>query len=199
MIGDDVVDLDDEAIASHHLRARFLDRVLHPDERAALAAARSPKVLLWTFFAAKEAAYKVVARRDPSAIFAHRLYVVRADLCSVQYQDDVFALEVVLDVERGYVHAVARQEGAAPLRGVAELARPLDLQAPGLEARALLCRAVATRIGCAVDELAVVRPPRPGSWDGFGPPRLLRAGEPLPIDVSLSHDGRFVSFAAALA
>jgi hypothetical protein len=193
VIGDDVVDLDDPAIASHHLRARFLDRVLHPGERAALSAARSPKVLLWTFFAAKEAAYKIAVKRAPTPpVFAHRAFVVSDNLGSVRYGDEVYLLVVESDVEAGWVHAIARSTMGDTLRAVA--ARTSD--DASFEARALLCRTIAPHLGCAPSALAIVRPPLPGSWDGFGPPHLTRDGSRLPIDVSLSHDGRFVSFAS---
>jgi phosphopantetheinyl transferase (holo-ACP synthase) len=202
VVGDDVVDLRDPAIATHHLRDRFLDRVLAPGERAALVAARSPKALLWAYFAAKEAAYKIVAKQTPSPVFAHRLFVVGDDLRSVRHEGRVFALDVRIDDDRGCVHAVASigstptLSGDEPFRGLSMIAAEEDAS---VEARALLCRAMAPRLGCAVDELSVVRRPRPQSWDGFEPPRLHRGGVPLPIDVSLSHDGRFVSFAARLA
>ena len=190
MVGDDVVDLDDEAIAQHHLRARFLDRVLCPGERAALAAARSPKALLWSYFAAKEAAYKIVAKQTRSPIFAHRLFVVSDDLRAVTYEGQRFDLDVQLDDALRFVHAVATtRDSACVLRGVSDDG----------DGRALLCRAIAAHLGCAPTDLAVVRTPRAGSWDGFDPPRLLRNGHPIAIDVSLSHDGRFVSFAAGAA
>ncbi|MEO7092823.1 MAG: 4'-phosphopantetheinyl transferase superfamily protein, partial [Polyangiales bacterium] len=146
MIGDDVVDLEDEAIATHHQRARFLDRVLHPGERAALAAADSPKVLLWSFFAAKEAAYKIAVKRAATPpVFAHRAFVVSDDLRSVSYAGEVFQLE--LDAGGRYVHAVALwPRGEMPrgetLRAVAEL----DHADPGIEARALLCRTIARHL-----------------------------------------------------
>jgi hypothetical protein len=55
---------------------------------------------------------------------------------------------------------------------------------------------VAGVVGCAASEIDVVRDAAPGSWDGYGPPRLERHGARLEADVSLSHDGRFVAAAA---
>jgi hypothetical protein len=49
---------------------------------------------------------------------------------------------------------------------------------------------VAPRLGVAADELRIVRQERI--------PRLQRRGAPLPIELSLSHHGRFVAFAALL-
>ena len=56
LVGNDVVDLGDPSIRASHLSARFVARVCTDVERAALAEAADPKTLLWSFFAAKEAA-----------------------------------------------------------------------------------------------------------------------------------------------
>jgi hypothetical protein len=48
--------------------------------------------------------------------------------------------------------------------------------------------AIAAALGVAPGELSIVREARI--------PRLWRHGEPVPIDLSLSHHGRFVAFAA---
>jgi hypothetical protein len=68
----------------------------------------------------------------------------------------------------------------------------------GIAARRLLSTSLARHLGCSPAMLAVVRDPEPDAWDDLGPPRLLWYGVPLPTDVSLSHDGRFVAFAACL-
>ncbi len=196
MIGDDVVDLDDPAIAAHHLRPRFLDRVLHPSERAALSATRSPKVFLWSLFAAKEATYKLVSKLGTPVIFAHAEFVVDDGFRSVRHRDVEAVLEIETDVARGFTHAVARTAGSSRYQRQVE-AIPVGADA-SREARQALLRAMAAQLECAPSELIIERAPKPGSWDGFGPPRLLRHGVPTTVDVSLSHDGRFVSFAAQL-
>lgn len=183
-VGNDVVDLDDPAIADSHLRPRFLARVCAPSERAMIAAAVEPKVLLWSLFAAKEAAFKVVVKLGPRPVFAHRAFVVSPDLRSVRYGERV--VPVWIDVQGACVHAVASTGATAPLSGVATLPDGAD---PGVEARRLLL----SKIGGG----EVVRDPAPGSWDGYGPPRLVRDGVTVDRDISLSHDGRFVAFAAA--
>jgi hypothetical protein len=50
--------------------------------------------------------------------------------------------------------------------------------------------AIAARLAVAADELRIVRQERI--------PRLQLRGAPLPIDLSLSHHGRFVAFAALM-
>jgi phosphopantetheinyl transferase (holo-ACP synthase) len=185
VVGNDVVDLDEAGAP----RERFVARVLSEEERTRLAASEDPRTLLWTLFAAKEAAYKVVTKLGPARPFAHRHFRVAADLRSVSVGDTVLHLSV--EARPAWVHAVA---STAPVvvSAVAEVAPGADLS---LEARALLGRGLARDIGCEIAELEVVREPREGSWDGFGPPRVIHAGSPLETDVSLSHDGRFVAVA----
>ena len=68
MVGDDVVDLGDpEARAVH---PRFDARVFGTAERALLAASREPECLRWVLWAAKEAAWKLAAKRGPRPIFS---------------------------------------------------------------------------------------------------------------------------------
>lgn len=190
LVGDDVVDLDDPAIAEHHLRARFVERVCTESERAALATAADPKRALWSLFAAKEAAYKVAIKLGLEPGFAHRRFVVEG--ATVRYAEHVLSLRV--DDGEGWVHATVTTHGPAAVSTVELLQVGGDASA---HARDALLRAIADRLGRTVAKraLAVVRDPRPGSWDGFGPPRVTGDGEPLAVDVSLSHDGRFVGFA----
>lgn len=186
-VGDDVVDLDDPDNVRSASRARFVARVCGDVEREALAGAPEPAALLWSFFAAKEAAYKVACKLGPPPVLAHRAFTVDPALTWVRAGDRV----LLLRVERGpgWVHAVAWSGEGAPDASVGALAGG----SPSDAARALLC----ARVGGP--GLEVVRPATPGSWDGRGPPVLMRDGRPAGLDVSLSHDGRFVACAHAPA
>jgi phosphopantetheine--protein transferase-like protein len=190
LVGNDVIDLDEPAAADAHTRARFLARVFGPAERAQLEAASEPRALLWSLFAAKEAAYKVVVKLQagPPPAFAHRRFEVAPDLGSVRHQDTVLELRVTRGA--GWVHAVAWTGGQLPVVAVAQ--RRGELDDAGLAARALLRAELGGQPG-----LEIVRPSRRGSWDGRGPPRVTLDGRPLALDVSLSHDGRYVACAIA--
>src|SRR5258706_2793162 len=188
-VGNDVVDLGDPQIAFHHLRARFLERVLCIEERIRLARARDPRRLLWCLFAAKEAAYKVLARRSGAAApMEHRRYRVSPSLDRVDTGSGVLALKIESVGDR--VHAVAHSIGVATRLGIARLAPGAD---GSLAARTLLCAALAAPLVCAAADLQVARSPLPGSWDGYGPPVLLRRGIASETAISLSHDGRFAA------
>ncbi len=185
-----MVDLGDPAIADHHENERFVARVCTNEERARVAAADDPRALLWTLFAAKEAAYKVVVKLGRAPGFAHRKFEISPDATSVRYGDLELHLSVDSNAER--IHAIA-STGTEPVTSAATPTPPGEH--PGVAARRLLCEALAEQLQCEPGELEVVRPRVPASWDGFGPPRVHRANEPIDADVSLSHDGRFVAFA----
>ncbi len=202
VVGNDVVDLTDPAIADHHLRDRFVSRVCAPEERARVATAFD----LWALFAAKEAAYKALVKIGLSPGFGHREIRVAPDLRAVCWRGHDLELSVSADEQ--HVHAVAwSRRRRPPLARVARTlepsgewlsphSSPVALSA-GAAVRKLACDLVAAAAGCAASELEVVRDPVPGTWDGFGPPRVeYRGSSVMGTDVSLSHDGPFVAAAA---
>ncbi len=200
-MGNDVVDLGDPWNARAHERSRLVGRICREEERSAVERSRDPAALLWSFFAAKEAAFKLACKLGPREAgegphrptrptFAHRLFEVEPELGFVRWEGRVFSLGVEREGE--LVHAVVWVGERIPFAGVAEVRAGADL---GVEARGLLARSLAPRLGCSPSVLTVVREGDPASWDDLGPPRLLCAGTPVDLDVSLSHDGRFVAFA----
>jgi phosphopantetheinyl transferase (holo-ACP synthase) len=187
VVGNDVVDLTDPAIADHHQRERFVSRVCAPDERTRVVTAFD----LWAHFAAKEAAYKALVKIGQAPGFGHRDIRVAADLRAVRWREHEFDLSVTADGQ--HVHAVAWSPGRpTPLASVARTNGPSSAAV-----RALLRELVAARTGFLASDLEIVRDPAPGAWDGFGPPRVEHRGSSLTgADVSLSHDGPFVAAAA---
>ena len=133
-VGNDVVDLEDPAIASTHLRERFVARVCCESERALVVGAADPKLMLWSLFAAKEAAFKALSKSGPF-VFAHRRFVVSADSRSVTYEKQVLWLRV--DVEGPCVHAVAWTDDETPIFGVEQIAPGADASAAARALRSI--------------------------------------------------------------
>lgn len=185
-VGNDVVDLEDPAIAEHHRRERFVARVCAPEERARVGSSLD----LWALFAAKEAAYKALVKLGHSPGFRHREILVSGDQRSVSWRGH--ALDLAVTSRDGYVHALAWSPG--PHRPHARVARALAPE--GEAARTLLREVVADVTHTDGADHEVVRAPLAGGWDGFGPPRIEFRGIPMDVDVSMSHDGRFVAAAA---
>lgn len=186
-VGNDVVDLEDPEAIDAHLRDRFVQRVLASDERERLAVDPEPLTRLWSYFAAKEAAYKVAVKLRPATILAHRRFRVAEDFSHVRFEELRLRLRIIRG--DGYVHAIAAEAGE-PRGGVARL----EGDDPSAEVRRRLCAEVAAVHGLDPGALRVIRDPSDRRWDGKGPPRLELQGRPLPLDVSLSHHGRWVAW-----
>jgi hypothetical protein len=186
-IGDDVVDLGD--VAARH--PRFDARVFAPAERAVLAAAPEGERLRWLLWAAKESAYKAARKQDARTVFSPSRFAVRlgpAGRATVEHGARRF--EVDLAIGPGHVHAVARSEGAPPMvvcRGVGLC--PADVT-DGVAARQIAIQKLGRVLGVAPHGLAIRRDERI--------PVLWIEGRPSEVELSLSHHGRFVSFACAL-
>ena len=185
-----MVDLGDRPATTARHRERFIRRVCAESEQALLLARGASDALLFSLFVAKEAAFKVVCKLGPTPVFAHRKFVVAGDLRSVRYAEWSLHLGIDADAER--VHAVAATVAPLPPGYVQRIAPATD---EGAAARALLVREASRALGHPSKALSVERSADPTRWDGLGVPRLVLSGEPLAVDVSLSHDGRFVACA----
>ncbi len=192
-LGNDVVDLGDPEARLDRLHPRFAERVFTPVERAALEASGERPVLHWALWAAKESAYKALARLEPRTVFSPRAFEVELPgpprdgvpaAGRVRQGGRSFTLEV--SRRRDALHAVAWDPdgpGAAAIRSAVGAAE----DDPGAAVRRLAAR----DIGAALD--LGPREPRIAGC----PPGATRGGRPLDLVLSLSHHGRFVAFAWA--
>jgi len=190
MVGNDVVDLRARAVVAGPRHPRFDARVFAPSEHRALRESAEPNTLRWTFWAAKEAAYKVVKKLDDATVWSPLRFVVRLDDAhdgSVEHAGRRIPVRVDADAERVHAVAIDRAEALAGVRSrVAELpARDADASAA---VRVLAREELARWLGTQPDALEIGREGRI--------PVLRMAGAPAPFDLSLSHHGRFVAYAA---
>jgi len=192
-LGDDVVDLGDPEARLDGLHPRFAERVFTRTEREALEASADRHRLHWALWAAKESAYKALARVEPSAVFTPRAFEVAlaaapsgdaAVIGRVRHGGRAFALEVSLRGDA--LHAVAWDpDGLATariLRAVGAAGHD-----PGADARRLAACAIGAALCLDPREVRFVE----------RPPLAVRGGRPLDLVVSLSHHGRFVACAWA--
>jgi phosphopantetheinyl transferase (holo-ACP synthase) len=199
MIGNDVVDLDDEEAQLHALHPRFDERVFGTVELEAIRASGEPHRLRWLLWAAKESAYKLLRRTLPDLGLSPRAFAVRLSApgtgafavaaasptaATVEARGHV----VHVDHECGgsFVHAVASYRGVPPTLAKVEMLSERERE-PGDAARRLAIDAIANLLCMDARELVV-------DLDGRMPV-LLRSGRPLPGTLSLSHHGRYVGFA----
>jgi phosphopantetheinyl transferase (holo-ACP synthase) len=190
MVGNDVVDLCDRSVAQGPRHPRFDARVFAPSEHRALRESAEPNPLRWAFWAAKEAAYKVAKKLDAAAVWSPLRFVVSFEhglAGAVEYKDLRIPVQVERDAERVHALATDRVESLARLQScVAALESPgAD---PSAAVRLLAREQLAPLLGVRPDQLEIAQRDRI--------PVLRSEGSDAPFDLSLSHHGRFVAFAA---
>jgi hypothetical protein len=207
-VGNDVVDLFDPEARPESLHPRFDRRVFTEAEREIIARATESNRMRWLLWAAKESAYKVVRRlAHPTPFSPVRLRVELngADRGAIRHGE--MCLPFRSRIARDYLHVVATLssspvESADDARDAARTAAadPLlmsDIRKVGdapaapetqeREARRLATEMVASLYGLPRERFEVIRRERV--------PRVRCDGDSLPVDLSLSHHGRFVAAA----
>jgi len=196
MLGNDVVDLAAAAAPRH---ARFDARAFCAAERDAIAASADPEGLRWTMWAAKESAFKALARAGGIRFVPRRFAVTPAERPSgatVWMRVVQAAGHARVRVERcdRFLHAVAWSDGELAASTLCGIARADDVAAgstPRQAVRALARARIADALELEAGELEIAREGRV--------PRVAWRGAPLPGVLSLSHHGDFVAFAFRLA
>jgi phosphopantetheinyl transferase (holo-ACP synthase) len=193
-VGNDVVDLADPETRLGGLHPRWGERVFCAAEREALDASRSPHLLHWALWAAKESAYKARRRLEPRAVFSPKDYEIELPSLPAPvgvargrafHRGEAFDLEVRLHGES--VHAVATSEDEAGARVLWKVEGTSG--DPGVAARRLAVVALGSALGLDPAGLRIVR----------RPPVAIDGARRIEVGVSLSHHGRFVAFACTLA
>ena len=223
LVGNDVVDLHGPESRPEALHPRFDVRVFTPDEREALSASASAHPLRWTLWAAKESAYKVAKKLDPAVRFLPRDFVVgqiAEGRALVMHATGPF--DVRLYRTDQWVSAVATRKAANA--AVVTVAHPSRTRGP-FSAGCVSAGPIGTGlisagpINTAVERLATHGADPSRTVRDFAraalasrmnlPPGQVRIaadrGIPvafwrdrrLPVDLSLSHHGRFVAWAWA--
>jgi hypothetical protein len=207
-VGNDIVDLAAPGNPGKSGDGRFCSRVFTVEERARIAGAAQPDALLWALWAAKEAAYKAVSRRDPAVCSIPRQYHVEINGDSALFISQSIinrALspfiagkvitprgELALRIERtaDWVHTLVAESEEVLDRIFLFVESPGGVDDPSAFVRKGLLREIACLLDCAVGDLSVIKNPA-----GSDAPGVLFRGYPLTKEISLSHDGRFGAFA----
>ncbi len=217
LVGNDIVDLHDPESRPEALHKRFDARVFTSDELEALNSSVSAHALRWTLWAAKESAYKVAKKLDPAVRFVPRDFLVRRlaeGRALVVHETGPF--DVRLRRTDEWVSAVATRRAAnaasimaanaasvtaanaasvtaanAPEahRSVSAGIERLEVHGadPSQTVRELVCAALALRMNVPPGQVQIAT--------DRGIPVARWRNRRLPVDLSLSHHGRFVAWA----
>ncbi|MFO7568791.1 MAG: 4'-phosphopantetheinyl transferase superfamily protein [Smithellaceae bacterium] len=208
------MDLKYPANAKKSLDSRYMEKILTGHEIAAVRASPDSDVTLWAFWTCKEAAYKVLQKKSVDAAFMPRRWSVRYELPSdpsggISFQTSGYAdgqvlipgagpVSIRLFVSSDYIHCLAVDTDRALDRilfHVAPWSEDIAVLAPDASGyvRAILIRRLAVQFNLSQESLQIVRSK---TKTGLGPPVLYVSGNPSAVvDISLSHDGRFVAYA----
>lgn len=191
-VGDDVVDLGDPETRDGARHPGFDARVFTADELRWLQAQPDTQLARWTLWAAKESALKLARKLEPDTVFSPRAFSAQHERPGLlQVTHGTAAVEVEVRRSGSCLHALAHSHGSAVTTTVVSGHLPVSAGAdPSDAVRRFACEQLAAQLRCEPAELVVVKT--------RGVPSLQRNGERMDADLSLSHHGRFVSFACTL-
>jgi phosphopantetheine--protein transferase-like protein len=198
-VGNDVVDLREPANAGKNKDSRFLKKILTNAEIEFVQNARNPDEALWSHWACKETAYKVIKKSFPAAAFLPRRWQVIFNKTKSKYSEGevTFSGEgkvyIRLVSNSQYVHCI----GADVLTVLDKLIWRVDVLPekekinPSLYLRHCLAQSLAKTFSLNFHHIKIKRTRENGELQ---PPRFYVRGRKTDIDISLSHDGRFIGY-----
>lgn len=203
---------------------RFLKKILTDTEIEEVRCSDQPDAALWSLWACKEAAYKVIKKQTSDAAFVpHRWSVCLQRSSSAIEQDGLHiarphpedenpsafaAGEVGLSDSRtipfflfsstSYVHCLAADQSDVLDKAVWRVvALPDDLDEKGADPSAFARSRLACALSTAlqIDQARIKISRMPRKRGELEPPAVYLDGIKMNIDISLSHDGQFVAYA----
>jgi len=169
-VGNDIVDLNEV------LHPRFAERICEEGE---LSIMLHKKFSPWLYWAVKESAYKALKKQDFSIVFAPKKFLVRTDPWECQYKGLRVDLQVTETCQ--YVHAIAVCPNGLSSKLRYKVARRDESISESEDVRKL-ANDLLEELGYC--NCTIINKP----------PQVFCEGRRLyGIDVSLSHDGRFIA------
>ncbi len=206
-IGNDIVDLFHPQAFARYKDQRFISRVLTPAEQEKLRSSCFPNQCLWSFWAAKESAYKAISRSFPLVSSSPKQYEVSVSVIeSLSIFHGMVAtpeapVQIHGTIDPDYVHCLAImgeeadfgmiETNICPITASKEEAGCLPEQ-ESTRVRESAGARISGYLKVPVSQIQILRKITAGR---IGPPEVFVQGEKIPISISLSHDGRFAAFA----
>ncbi len=220
LLGNDIVDLNETGVRGKFNDTRFTSRVFTESEQAFVKKSDTPDITLWSMWAAKESAYKVISKLRGTPVFSHRKFATITQesiverLLVIDYQGDRIEVEVLAcadyvvargafsttskDAETGVRSGIARltpdagSEQAQDSEVIFTAAERDSIKRPeSAQVRFLCKRDIAEFFGIAIDRLQIIRPRVDGKSQ---PPFVLIDEKQCGVDVSLAHHGDWLAW-----
>ncbi len=206
-MGNDVVDLKTPGAKGKSTDARFMNKVLTPDERRAVLHARDPDRCLWAFWASKECAYKAVSKSSPDVTTSLKRYSVSLTSKPLSVLSTGIVntprgiVGVRLFLHEQVVHCFGTYNCSPGLNNIIwglekilpdnSAADSLPPARQSLIVRQIACQSIAALLKL---ETAKIQIKRQKGHRGLGPPIVYHRGNRMEIDISLSHHGRYGAY-----
>jgi hypothetical protein len=213
-IGNDIVDLRDPQNVGKSQNTRFINRVFTPNEQKLISNASNQDAMLWSLWAGKETAYKVIRKSFPSANSVPRSYRVSLDFAEETDKSGELpavdsAVTGFVDTPYGkvyikifmtsdYVHCIGT---ASALKEIDSLVWHVDRISPDSEAlpdyeSMFVRKALKNHLADYINQNPeVIEIHREKGSNGLEPPFVCINGRKAGLDISLSHDGMFTAHA----
>ncbi|MBN1364450.1 MAG: 4-phosphopantetheinyl transferase family protein [Syntrophaceae bacterium] len=179
--------------------SRFLKKILTDAEIEFLKDTENPDAALWSLWAGKETAYKVIKKSFPDAAFIPRRWQSVFTMFQSKFSEaeviipEMESVFVRLFANPQYVHCIGANSFAALdniIWNVEQL--PEEEINPSLYSRRCLALSLAQYFSLELDQIKIKREKQNGQLQ---PPCVYIGGQKTDIDVSLSHDGCFAAYA----
>lgn len=213
LVGNDVVDLHGSGNIGKYKDWRFIERVFTLSEQKRIFDYSYPDGMLWALWAGKEAAFKVVKKLFPEMPFSPRMYEV--GLYGYRYLGDKdgvskggryfkgFAetpkgfIDIEIIMTSDFIHCIGVGEtpgGKSIIGGIDCICQKqkLIVECESFLVREAARKKLASYLNCDPERIEIRRKQE---MSNLGPPFVYFNGEPAGIDISLSHDGRFIAYA----
>jgi hypothetical protein len=197
------VDLKEPENAGKNRNSRFLKKILTDAEIECVKNAVNPDAALWSFWACKEAAYKVIKKSFPGIAFLPRRWQVFFDKSLSEYSEGTVMVPetgpvfIRLFSNFRYIHCVSSDHRATLDKLICRVERlPQKAINPSLFLRERVKKNLADSFSLKFRDIEIRRKRENGELQ---PPFVFVEGKKAAIDISFSHDGRFVAYAFSVA
>jgi phosphopantetheinyl transferase len=202
LIGNDIVDLTDPRAAGKSRDIRFMDRVFTTNERQAIFNHNNRDVFLWSLWAGKETAYKAICKVHPAVSSSPRRYEIELFPSAGLVPERGVAhtpfglVSIRLFVRSDHLHCVGVTDGLG-MDSVMWDVLKVDQRRSSQDYQSNIARKMIKRkASCYLNESpGTMEIIRTRGCHGLEPPVLYVRKTKTPIDISMSHDGRFVACA----
>jgi hypothetical protein len=202
LIGNDVVDLTDPRAVGKSQDIRFMDRVFTMNEQKAIFNHNNRDVFLWSLWAGKETAYKAICKIHPDVSSAPRRYEIELFSSAGLVPERGAAhtpfglVSIRLFVRSDHLHCVGVTEDI-DMDSVMWNVSKIDQDRSSSDYQSDIVRKMTKqKASCYLNESPdTIEIIRERGRHGLGPPVLYVRNTKTAIDISMSHDGRFVACA----